>query len=185
MNNSRFWPALLLASLLLFPTDTRGECQSLFEAAQREAQRRKGLEQQSIEGKTIAGNGPSQAAPQGKISTSSPALSSRPAPGEPKPKARLQTFRSALQKYDWAIRRSSERLRVLQSRLGAESWTLPRVEGRSGRINTRSSRDNIKMQIQDLELELAQLRRERLETYDAGRKEGFLPGELDGRGIIP
>jgi len=29
------------------------------------------------------------------------------------------------------------------------------------------------------------LRRERLETYDAGRKAGFLPGELDGKGLIP
>ena len=39
--------------------------------------------------------------------------------------------------------------------------------------------------IKDWEVKLKRLRQDRFETYDAGLKAGFLPGELDGKGIWP
>jgi hypothetical protein len=178
-------PALLLAALLFCPTAIFGEFQSLSEAAQKEAERRKNLEQDGVEGKMIEGHNPSQMAPRGNLSTSSPSYSSKPTSLEPKSKARLQTFRSALQKYDREIKRDVERLGALRVRLDAERWTLPKTEKTSRQSDPRSSQNRLKTQIQDLELKLGQLRRERLETYDSGRKAGFLPGELDGKGLVP
>jgi len=40
-------------------------------------------------------------------------------------------------------------------------------------------------QILELQSKLKRLRQERLDIYEAGKKAGFLPGELDGKGIIP
>jgi len=36
----------------------------------------------------------------------------------------------------------------------------------------------------ELEAKLKRLKQERLEAYETGRKAGYLPGELDGKGII-
>jgi hypothetical protein len=36
-----------------------------------------------------------------------------------------------------------------------------------------------------LELKLKRLRQDRLHVYDAALRSGFLPGEIDGKGITP
>jgi hypothetical protein len=43
----------------------------------------------------------------------------------------------------------------------------------------------LQREIDELESKLKRIRRERQEIYEEGRKAGFLPGELDGRGLIP
>jgi hypothetical protein len=42
----------------------------------------------------------------------------------------------------------------------------------------------MRWQILELEGKLAGLRRDRVDTFQAGRKAGYLPGELEGRGIV-
>jgi hypothetical protein len=185
VNHLKCLPALLLTTLLFHPVGILSKSQSLSEFAQKEAERRKNLEQNGVEGKVIEDHIPSHLAPKGNLSTPSPSTPTKPTSPEPKLKTRLQTFRNALQKYDREIRRGDERLRLLRSRFDAEKWALPKVGKISSKNDSSSSQDRLKAQIQDLELKLAQLRRERLETYDSGRKAGFLPGEMDGKGIIP
>jgi uncharacterized protein (UPF0335 family) len=43
----------------------------------------------------------------------------------------------------------------------------------------------LREEIEDLELKLKRLQQERSEVYAEGKKAGFLPGELSGKGIIP
>ena len=42
----------------------------------------------------------------------------------------------------------------------------------------------MRWQILELEGKLAGMRRDRIDTFQAGRKAGYLPGELEGRGIV-
>jgi hypothetical protein len=185
MKNLKRFPALLLTIFLLCMTVALGVAQSLSEAAQKEAERRKNLAQNGIEAKVIEEDDISDAAMQANVSTFSPVFSSKPASREPASKAKVQPYRNALQKYDREIRQSEEKLKSLRAKLNAERWALPKVGKISRNSDSSASEEKLKAQIQDLELKLAQLRRERLETYDAGRKAGFLPGELDGKGVMP
>jgi hypothetical protein len=67
----------------------------------------------------------------------------------------------------------------------SERWQLPKVGKISRGSNNTSARERLRVQIQELEAKLKHWRRERFETYESGRKAGFLPGELDGKGIVP
>ena len=40
-------------------------------------------------------------------------------------------------------------------------------------------------QIEEVEAGLKLKRKERASVYDSGKKDGYLPGELEGKGIIP
>jgi hypothetical protein len=159
--------------------------QSLAEAARKEAERRKNLDQNGIEAKVIEEDDLPQAALLANVSISSPVLPSKPPSKESASKAKVQPYRSALQRYDREIKQREEKLNSLRARLNAEKWALPKLGKMTRSSGSSSSQEKLKVQIQDLELKLVQLRRERLETYDAGRKAGFLPGELDGKGVMP
>jgi len=162
------------------------KAQTLADAARKEAERRKELEDRGVEAKVINTVGPA-AASTANVMVSKPGAGPKAtiAPTAAKSRRSAEWFRAEIQKQDREIRRSEERLTVLRARAAAERWALPRV-GRTSRASPRSSaEERLRSQIQELELKLSRLRRERLETYDAGRKAGFLPGELDGRGIVP
>jgi len=163
--------------------------QSLADIAREEAKRREKLEEQGIEAKVIEGD-ITRLAPNGNLSTSTPQL-----PGPKKEKlssppdkapSSVRSFRSALQKLDRAIRQDQERLGSLRARLQAEKWAPPKI----GRVSTKGvgnaeTQERLQAEIEELESKLKRTRRERSEVYEAGRKAGFLPGELDGKGLIP
>lgn len=162
--------------------------QSLSDIAREEADRRRRLDQQGIEAKIIEGV-PEDLAPNGSLTTSTPDLAAAgqarasSTAGKSPPSAR--SYRTALQKLDRTIRKDQKRLKTLRSRLQAEKWAPPRVGPitRSGSAAEPQSR--LQADIDELESRLKQLREERSELYAEGRKAGFLPGELDGKGIMP
>lgn len=147
--------------------------QSLSELAKKEAERRKLLDQQGIEAKKIdQGN----LAVKGNITLSSspPKLSSTESGKRPS----LEKYRTQLRNLDSEIRRDDERLASLRKRLDLEK-DVPIRLGRGGRTGTaETARKRLEDQILDLEIRLKRLRADRLKTYDAARKAGFLPGEL-------
>jgi len=185
MTRTKIILGFLLICFLPCATAASGETRSLSEAAHKEAERRRHLDQNGIEGKVVLEQDLSEAVLQGNVSVSSPDFSLKFELQEAVPKTKVQPYRNALQKYDREIRQNSEKLKSLRAKLQADKWALPKVGKISSSNDSSSSQEKLKAQIQDLELKLAQLRRERLETYDAGRKAGFLPGELDGKGLIP
>lgn len=161
-----------------------GHGQSLAEAARREAARRKELERRGIKAKLIEAADPALIAPNGTLSTSKPAPAGAPlGSGEPsgRKSESLGSFRTKLEKLDREISRSDNRLRLLRSRLEAER----RASDGLRRGSTPASLERLRQQIGELTLRLKQLREERSDTYRAGRRAGFLPGELEDRGIIP
>jgi hypothetical protein len=161
--------------------------QSLAEAARKEAERRKSLEQQGIEGKVIRSETLGRGAG-ANITTSKLPENRRAGPArEPSGGSRLSaaSYRSTLRKLDHEIRRCEDRLTVLRQRHDAEQRSMSR-SGRFSRSDiTSDARERRFWQIQAMESRLKLLRQERIETYDAGKKAGFLPGELDGHGIMP
>ena len=63
---------------------------------------------------------------------------------------------------------------------------VPRAVGQQGQEEVLlEKRPRLDVQIKDWEVKLKRLRQDSFETYDAGLKAGFLPGELDGKGIWP
>jgi chromosome segregation ATPase len=162
--------------------------QSLADVARQEAERRKQLEEQGIEAKVITGIG-GQASPSGSVTVSSPAGSapersaSQSAPA--KKQSSVRGYREALQKLDRAIRQDEERLQSLRTQLQAEKWAIPKVGRVSGRKQTEDKQSRLQAKIDEIQARMKRLRQERIETYDAGRRAGLLPGELEGKGIIP
>jgi len=159
--------------------------QSLTDVAREEAQRRKELEQQGIEGKVINPD----AAQGGNLTVSTVSPVTAPKSTSEKSigtgRTSLHRFRTALEKLDQTIRQDEERLASQRARLESERWEIPRSRKSSGRGKSSKSESKLQEEIDELEIKLKQLRQERSETYEAGKKAGFLPGELDGKGIIP
>jgi hypothetical protein len=158
--------------------------QSLADIAREEAERRQQLERQGIEGKVIERRD-TQSAPKGNQ-----AKAPQPTEGQkkisagnasPKSQTSLPRYRAALQRLDRRIRQEEERLELKRVRLGENRWSLPG----SGRLSTRSrtadTQERLQKEIDELQIKLKELRQEREETYDEGRKAGFLPGELEGK----
>jgi len=179
-------PCLFLLILTTTAASVPGQ-QSLADAARKEAERRKALAQQGVEGKVI------QRDPGKGTSGASSTVSARAAAvrensvraRSSKSEASLRKIRTTLQNLDREIQHGEERLALLRARMESERWQLPKV-GRITRGSTStSSRDRLRFQIQELEVKLKYWRRERFETYESGRKAGYLPGELDGKGIVP
>jgi hypothetical protein len=161
--------------------------QSLVDAARQEAERRKQIDQQGIEVKVIERNGPLPS--KGNLTTSTsprlvPLQNETPSDSR-KNRTSLKSYRSALQKLDRAIRQDETRLESLRARLQSEKWAIPKV----GRISRNSpAADNqakLQIQIEELQAKLELARQERAEIYQAGKRDGYLPGELDGKGTIP
>ncbi len=159
--------------------------QSLAEAAQKEGERRKELDLQGVEEKVIS-NDDVQNAQGGSLTLSSPVYRSRsPEPVPAKGRKSPQAFSNAIKKLDREIRQGEDRLTELRSRLQAERWEIVKSGKSSGRTSGNSKQERTTAEIQVLEAKLKRLREERQATYDAGRKAGFQPGELEGRGLVP
>jgi hypothetical protein len=161
--------------------------QSLADVAREEAERRKQIDQQGIEVKVFESNN-SLASKGNQTTSTSPrpvSLQNETSSDSRKNRATLKSYRSALQKLDRAIRQDETQLELLRTRLRSEKWALPKV----GRISRNSpAADNqakLQSQIEALQIKLEQARQERMEIYQAGKKDGYLPGELDGKGTIP
>ncbi len=158
--------------------------QSLADVARREAERRKALERQGIEGKVISSN--AAPATEQRTETNMPASRTGSSPARSsREQNTVRALRARVQKLDLAIQHGEERLTVLRARMESERWQLPKV-GRISRARTGdTARERLALQIRELEAKLRNWRRERSQTYESGRKAGFLPGELDGKGIVP
>lgn len=160
--------------------------QSLADVARQEAERRSELERQGVTAKVIEGD-PGRMAPSGNISTSaqSPGFARHADEDKLRNRGSPRYYRTAIQKFNREIRSLEDRLVTLRERIQAERWALPK-SGRAGRSSSGSgSREQLQWQARDIELKLKRLRQERAAIYDEGRRSGFLPGELDGKGQVP
>lgn len=161
--------------------------QSLSEVAREEAARRQILDQQGIEAKVIEGDAASWV-PNGNVTqwtpSASPPSRKNSTNASPNPGARI--YRNALQKLDKAIREEERRLESKQERLQSSRWALPKVGPlTSARSRTAETRVKLQSEIEEIQEKIKELQREGREIYEAGIKAGFLPGELDGKGIVP
>lgn len=162
--------------------------QSLADAARREAARREKLERLGFEEKVIEGNGKCSI-PAGNVSVFEPTDikpgNTARTPFSPKDRSSLRVYKSKLQKLDGNIRKREARLEKLQDRLESLRRENLRIGNFAGFSRNEKSRNSLEDQIEELRVDLKLLRKERAEVYDSGRKDGFLPGELEGKGIIP
>jgi hypothetical protein len=173
---------LCLALFLVF------DLQSLTDFARQEAERRRLLEEQGIQGKIIVNNAASSASNgEASMPEASSIRRERPAPQSDSLKGGKSAgnYRTALQKLDLQIQQSEERLASLQARLHAEKWSVPKTRRASGRSRPKNSAGQLQIQIQELQMKVKRLREERFEVYESGKKAGFMPGELDGKFTNP
>jgi hypothetical protein len=163
--------------------------QSLSDVAREETERRRLLEQQGIEAKVIVRDSGQRAVNgtirQEKVPSSTSAKASASSKTN-KDRGSARNYRSALQRLDKAILKEEGRLKVRCERLQSMQGVPPRFStSRADRNQTSNNITRLQSEIEDIEENLKQLRQERMEKYEEGLKEGFLPGELDGKGIIP
>jgi DNA repair exonuclease SbcCD ATPase subunit len=161
--------------------------QSLADVARQEAERRRSLDQQGIEAKVIDNVPPNSG---GTLAVSSDVphpVSPRASKGAAasKGKSSVDGIRTALQKLDRGIQQTKERLESRRTRLQSERWKNPKTVRASSVSDPEKSQARLKQEIEELERKLEQLQQERREVYDRGKRAGFLPGELTGKGIIP
>jgi hypothetical protein len=159
--------------------------QSLADVAQKEAERRKQIEQQGVEEKVIVGNG-DLAASDGNLTVSTPS-GARPLKeaANKKNHASVQHYRSALQKLDRIIRQNEIQLESLRARLQSEKWALQKIPRNSKGSLPIDKQTKLQEQINTLQAKTELVRQERNGIYQSGKRDGYLPGELDGKGIIP
>jgi hypothetical protein len=176
------YPSCCAILLLLF------NVQSLVDVAREEAERRKLFEDQGIVAKVIDENavGPVR---RGNVTTSSePDAKPKTEPsrsGSGKSQGSVQTYRNALQKLDRAIQQSEAHLVLMRTRLQDEKRASLKSGKSSNRAGTKDPQVRLQSEIDNLQLKLKQLRDERFEVYESGKKAGFMPGELEGKGIMP
>ena len=184
---SLFCLATILFCLFAGPEIFPGE-QSLADAARSEAARREKIRQLGIEETVIEGNGGCYSG-EGNVTLSDPPRTAEPerksTDSPSKDRGSLSRIRSQLQKLDRSIRQEETRLEKLQDRIGELRSDSFRISSLSKIPANEESKRKTLEQIEDLEDKLRVLKRERAEIYDNGRRQGFLPGELQGRGIIP
>jgi ribosome-associated translation inhibitor RaiA len=162
--------------------------QELADVAREEAERRRRLEEQGIEGKIIEANSATDSSKGNlTVSTMPPTKSetSHVRDNVSKKSSSIRSFQNALKKLDRTIRKEKERLETLRERLRKERWAPLKVGRASSGGQTEKEQNRLRTDIEELEFTLRELRRERSEVFDEGKKAGFLPGELDGKGIIP
>jgi hypothetical protein len=158
--------------------------QSLTDIAREEAERRQRLEQQGIEEKII--ERPAVPSVPRERQAKAPASSERQKKpsaenASPKSQATVHRYRATLQKLDRAIRLEEERLSIKRARLEESRWPLPKIGPLSTRNRTPDTQERLQKEIDELQIKLKELRQERKETYEEGRKAGLLPGELEGK----
>jgi hypothetical protein len=181
------WLAIPLVFFLVGDAAASGAPQSLAEAARREAERRQKLDQEGVREKKIEAADTARLAPGGAISTFSPGsapVAANLPPAKSEPRASLRSFQTRLQKLDRDIQQAEGQLKQLRARADAERWAPVRTLKGSKGLDPSLIQEQLRRQIAELEGKLARLRLERGDTFFAGRKAGFLPGELENRGII-
>ena len=97
----------------------------------------------------------------------------------------LRRYRSQLQKLDKNIHKEEDRLKKLQDRLLELKRENLRIRDISKIISNEETQESTEKKIRELQNNLKLLKKERSEVYDSGKRDGFLPGELEGRGIVP
>jgi flagellar biosynthesis chaperone FliJ len=150
--------------------------QSLADVAREEAERRRLLDQQGVEAKSVDSYSEEQATVPSEVETSKNN-------GQGKDAAR--NYRNILQKLDKAILQEERRLEAKRERLQSTRRAPPKFSSRSAGNQSANSISRLQREIEDMEERLKQLRQERSEKYEEGLKAGFLPGELDGKGLLP
>jgi len=179
--------SMLIVSVLISAAAVAPASQSLAEVARKEAERRQKLDKAGVPEKRIEAGDPALLAPGGSISTSSPNLAAAPASKsaqKAEPRATLRSFQTRLQKLDRDIALAEDRLRMLRAKADAERWAPVQIGKGAKGSGKSSSQEQMRWMILELEGKLAGMRRDRVDTFQAGRKAGYLPGELEGRGII-
>jgi predicted RNase H-like nuclease (RuvC/YqgF family) len=156
--------------------------QSLADVAEKEAERRSQIENQGVQEKVIMGDGESLA-PNGNLTVSTPSgakFQNAEAPAKDQKKmTSIRSYRAALQKLDRAIRDNEMRMDSLRARMQAEKKRISKNSLPS------SAQSRLQEQIDQLQTKVEQARKDRAGIYQSGRKDGYLPGELDGKGIVP
>ena len=178
----------LAAALLPWPAWNAGASQSLADLARKEAERRKALQEQGVAGRVVAPDDLQGRTGSGRMTVSdagTPAPTAQSDTGSPSNRGKPDAYRTRLQSLDRQIREDQEQLQLLEQRMAAERWALPRA----GRIvrnrNYGSPYEDLRWKAEQLRARLSRLREERRKVYEEGRKAGFLPGELEGRRITP
>ncbi len=164
------WPALVFVCL-----------QSLVEVAREEAARREALDRQGIQVRVI------DAIPEGHmiLSSGSPSSRTMKEPVPVKEKVSVSKIRDELRRLDRDIRQTQERIESCRARLHSARWAIPKTGRVSGSVDTERAQNKLKQEMEQLQKRLERLQQERSVLYDRGRKAGYLPGELTGKGIIP
>jgi hypothetical protein len=155
--------------------------QSLADLALKEAERRKQMDSQGVQAKVIEGNGGSTVPtfPEPTPRTEKASQDSKKKP------ASIEYYRNALRKLDKAIRQDEIHLESLRTRLQSEKWATPKI-GRTSKIDSAAeNREKLQEQIEELQQKIKLAHEEREDIYQSGKKDGYLPGELEGKGIIP
>jgi len=169
-------------------SDSAVAMESLVDAARREAERRNKIEQLGIEEKVIEGHGACSSR-EGNVSifSSIEVQTENPEPvsSSSTNRSSLRRYRAALKKMDQKIRKDEARLKKLEDRLQSLKERNRRIANPSKLGGNLESQNRTLEQIDNLRADLKQQRKERAEVYDSGKKDGFLPGELDGKGIMP
>lgn len=161
--------------------------QSLADVASREAERRVRVDSEERAERVIDGD-PALWAPGGNVTRGTPPAPA-PVPGPLPPAGEglksLRHYQNALRKLDQAIRREERQLALRRERLEAGRRPLPGSGPLDPRAGNRraDARARLEAEIGEIGEKLGELRRERAECYDEGKRAGYLPGELDGRGI--
>jgi hypothetical protein len=174
--------------LLLLSPGVSSICrtQSLAEVARLEAERRQKIAEQGIEVKRLRNQDGVGARSGAAISLSQPVARS-PADAartRAEPRPALSTFQSRLQKLDRDIAQADAKLKILKARVDAERWAPVKTSKGSLGSGPSSAQNQLRWQLLDLEGQLSTMRKERGDIFLEGRKAGYLPGELEKRGIV-
>lgn len=162
--------------------------QTLAEAARKEAERRENLQRLGIEEKVIEGNEKCTSR-EGNVSLFTPFEVDQKdrirSSSDSVHRSSLRQYRAKLQKLDKDIRKGEARLQKFRDRMESLRRKGLRIGNIKGLSRNEESQDRLQAQIEELQVDMKLLRKERREVYDSGRKDGFLPGELEAKGIIP
>jgi len=182
----RVCPVAFFAALFVLDGPAE-EMQSLMDAARMEAQRREKVEQLGIVETVIEGNGACYTG-EGNVTLFDSPQIDREKPkvaASSKDRSSLRRFRSQLKKLDRNIQQEEGRIDKLQDRLLELKRKNLRIQDISKIADNEELQERTRLQIEELKNKLKLLKKEKSEVYDSGRREGFLPGELQGRGIVP
>ena len=186
--NNKICVFLTTAALLLSGMCTLRGAQSLADIARMEAARRQTIEEQGLEEKILNLSGTDEqkqeaARPQTQSQSSSKTKTqNQGADSSERTRNSLQRYRSGLQKLDKDIRREELALESKQRRLETARHAPPQISRTiTGRNPAAETIQRLEADIKDIRAKLKNLRNERADLYDEGRRAGFLPGELEGR----